>query len=150
MSDIEKVKNWLRDFPGADLLHSLQVDYTDSLPNGFGVFPSGLVEIRRVRDITGAVTVTNQYNFALYAVFEKAPGDDIGAQINADWIMDFQKWVQKQSVTGAAPTFGNVEQNRETMSAQNGALYQADAEGTAMYMIQLSATFKNFYEGGNK
>lgn len=146
MSDLDSLKEWLKTYPGADLTE-MRVDYTDHLPGQFGVFPSGLVEISRRRDILGNTTVQNQYNFALYIVFEKAAGDDAGAQINADWVMDFQRWVQEQSIMGLAPTFGNIAQSNEVMSAQNGALYETDtAEGLAMYMVQLSAIFQKYYE----
>ena len=146
MSDLDKLKEWLRTYPGADALTDWQVDYTNQLPGSFGVFPAGLVEISRRKNLWGEVTVQNQYNFALYLMLTKAPGDDVGAQINADWVMDFQHWVQAQSVTHKAPTFGNMETSRETMSAQNGALYDADEEGLAMYMISLQALFKMHYE----
>lgn len=149
MSDLERLKEWLNTYPGAEQLEQMRVDYTDALPGQFGVFPSGLMEISRRRDILGDTTVQNQYNFAIYIVFPKAPGDDVGALINADWVMDFQRWVQEQSVTGQAPTFGDVNQSRETISAQNGALFEADGEGLAMYMVQLSATFTNYYERSN-
>ena len=146
MTDLDKLKNWLRTYPGYEQLGEMKVDYTDQLPGCFGVFPAGLVEIGRRETIWGEVTVRNQLNFALYLVLPKAPGDDVGAQINADWVMDFQRWVQDQSVAHRAPTFGNADTSRETMSAQNGALYEADEEGLAMYMIALQATFRMHYE----
>ncbi len=145
MSDLEKLRAWLQTYPGADKLTDFQVDYTDQLPGSFGVFPAGLVEISRKENIWGDVTVRNQYNFALYLVLPKAPGDDVGAAVNADWVMDFQRWVQAQSVTHKAPTFGNVDTENETMSAQNGALYDADEEGLAMYMVSLQAVFQTEY-----
>ncbi len=140
MTALEKIRKFVRSYPGADIFRKFQVDYTDQVPFNGGIFPSGLVEVERRKDILGNVTVTNQYNFGLYYVFEKAPGDDIGAAENADWVMDFQEWVQKQSVIGAAPVFGDVP-NREKITAQNGVLYDADEEGTAMYMVQLSVQF---------
>ena len=143
-TDLDRLRSWLATYPNADVLQ-MRVDYTDKLPGEFGVFPSGLVEIRRTRDITGCVTVKCQYNFALSGVFEKSPGDDAGSISNAEWVIDFQLWVQEQSARGLAPKFGNSSQSNETISAQNGALYQADAEGLAMYMVQLSATFTNEY-----
>ena len=144
-SDLDRLKAWLLTFPGAAQLGQLQVDYTSSLPGCFGVFPAGLVEVGRTEDLIGNVTVENQYNFALYLVFEKAPGDDAGATVNADWVMEFQRWVQRESIAHSAPTFGDVDLRRETISAQNGALYSADAEGLGMYLIRLSATFRNYY-----
>ena len=68
------------------------------------------MEIRRTGgDILGNVEVENQYNFGLYYVFEKSPGDDVGATVNADWIMDFQEWVQEQSIRGTVPKFGDKQ-----------------------------------------
>lgn len=149
MTPLEKLKSWLATYPGYDILSAFRVDYTDQVPNNGGVFPSGLVEVERRSDITGNVTVTDQYNFGLYYVFEKAAGDDIGASINADWIMDFQQWVQEQSVTGQAPVFGDVP-SKERIMAQNGVLYEADGGGTATYMVQLSVQFIKKYEVKNK
>lgn len=146
MSDLEKIVAWIGNYPGYDILNHFGVDYTDRIPSNGGIFPSGLVEITRNRDILGNVTVSNQYNFGLYYVLEKAPGDDVGAQINADWLMDFQSWIQEQSVRGLAPSFGD-EPNAETVKAQNGVLYGSEAEGTATYMVQLSVSFtKHYYE----
>lgn len=149
MTALEKVKNWLATYPEFDILGDFQVDYTGQVPNVGSLAPSGLVEIERRSDIFGNVTVTNQYNFGLYYVFEKAPGDDTGAAVNADWIMDFQEWVQEQSVTRQAPVFGDVPGDERIM-AQNGVLYEADEEGTATYMVQLSIQFIKKYEVKNE
>ena len=149
MTALEKVKNWLATYPEFDILGSFQVDYTDQIPGYAGLFPSGLVEVERKADIVGNVTVTNQYNFGLRCVFEKAAGDDAGATINANWLMDFQEWIQEQSVTGQAPVFGD-EPALERIMAQNGALYETDEEGTATYMVQLSIQFIKKYEVKNE
>lgn len=140
MTALEKITGFIRAYPGADILRDFQVDYTDQIPANGGIFPSGLVEISRKADLLGNVTVTNQYNFGLYYVFEKAPGDGTGAAVNADWLMDFQEWVQKRSVLGEAPAFGDVPK-AERITAQNGVLYSAGDEGLATYMVQLSVQF---------
>lgn len=140
MSALEKMRSFVASYPGADILSEFRIDYTDQIPANGGIFPSGLVEISRRSDILGNVTVTNQYNFGLYCVMEKAPGDDIQATINADWIMDFQEWVQAQSIQGLAPVFGD-DARRERITAQNGVLYAAEDEGIATYMVQLSVQF---------
>ena len=145
MSDIERIRKWVETFSDHKKLDGFQVDYTDAIPNNGGIFPSGLVEISRTEDILGNVTVRNQYNFGLYYVFPKAPGDNEGAAINADWVMDFQKWVQEQSIRRLAPTFGD-EPETERIQAQNGVLYDAEEEGTATYMVQLSVNFTKIYE----
>ena len=146
MTDLEKLRAWLGTYPGYDILSAFRCDYTDQVPSSGAVFPAGLVEIARREDILGNVTVEAQYNWGLYYVFEKTPGDDAAATVNADWVMNFQQWVQEQSVRGLAPRFGNVDGERETMRAQNGALYTAEEEGTATYMVVLSAQFKKYYE----
>lgn len=148
MTALEKIREFVGSYPGSDIFSQFQVDYTDQVPFNGGIFPSGLVEVERRPDILGNVAVTNQYNFALYYVFEKAPGDDIGAAENADWVMDFQEWVQRQSVTGKAPVFGDVP-DKEKIIAQNGVMYSADEEGTAMYMVQLSVQFTKKYKEEN-
>lgn len=145
MSDLTKVKEWLKTFPEYDILSQFKVDYTDQIPSNGGIFPAGMVEISRTENILGDVTVQNQYNFGLYYVFAKSPGDDVGAQMNADWIMSFQRWVQEQSIRGLAPRFGNTDA-KESAKAENGVLYAAENEGIATYMVQLSFTFTNKYE----
>jgi hypothetical protein len=149
MSALQKMRDWIAAFPEFVILGSFSVDYTDRVPANGGIFPNGLVEIERRSDITGNVTVTNQYNFGLYCVFEKAPGDDAGATINADWIMAFQEWVQEQSATGQSPAFGDIPRE-ERITAQNGVLYDANEEGIATYMVQISVQFKKRYKGENK
>lgn len=148
MTALEKIRAFIEEYPGFDIFRQFYVDYTDKIPFNGGVFPSGLVEIERSKDILGNITVRNQYNFGLYYVFEKDPGDDTGAAENADWVMDFQEWVQTQSVMGLAPIFGDFP-NDEKITAQNGVLYGTDKEGTAMYMVQLSVQFIKFYEVKN-
>lgn len=143
MTDLEKIKLWLGTYPGYDILSQFRVDFTDQVPANGGIFPNGLVEIERKENLLGDITISNQYNFALYYVFPKA--DDTGAMINADWIMDFQRWVQRQSVMGLVPRFGNTP-DKEIAQAQNGVLYDAEEEGTAMYMVQLSIRFQTFYD----
>ena len=118
--------------------------YTDQIPNNGGAFPSGLVEVSRKTDLMGNITVIDQYNFGLYYVFSKAPGDSIGAEVNADWVMDFQEWVQAQSVRGMAPAFGDIP-GQERITAQNGVLYAAEDEGLATYMVQLSVRFAKYF-----
>ncbi len=146
MTPLEKVLEWLKTYPkAAELLAEYHVDYTDHIPGNAGLYPSGLVEISRKTDVLGNTEVTNQYNFALYHVFTKAPDDDVGAAVNADWVMDFQEWVQTESIRGNAPTFGD-DPYGEAMTAQNGALFDASEEGTAIYVVQLSAKFIKIYE----
>lgn len=144
MTALEKVRAWVSSYPYFDILGSFRVDYTDQVPANGGIFPNGLVEVERWEDLLGNVMVTNQYNFGIYCVLEKAPGDDTGAAINADWVMGFQEWVQEQGILGCAPKLGNTEE-KDVVQAQNGVLYDTE-EGVATYMVQLSVRFKKRYE----
>ena len=146
MTALDTMREFIALFPHADMLAGYQVDYTDKLPNNGGLFPSGLVEIARHKDILGETAwVENQYNFALYTVLVKSPDDDEGATVNAEWVMEFQEWVQEQSVRGLAPTFGD-EPRHEIMQAQNGTLVAADDEGTAVYVVQISVYFIKHFD----
>lgn len=145
MTALQKIREWITTFPQYSELREFSVDFTAAEPGNGGIMPGGVAELSRKRDIWGNVTVTNQYNFTLWFVFEKAQDDDEGAEKNAQFLMDFQNWVQQQSATGRAPTFGDAPRT-ESITAQNGALYGTDAEGTALYTVQLTAEFiKRFY-----
>lgn len=141
MTPLEKVREWIATYPGYDILSEFQCDYTSDIPGFGGIFPAGLLEVGRTDYIRGSFMVENQLNFGLYYVFQKDPGDDAGATVNADWVSDFQEWVQGSD----PPKFGD-----RTLSAlaQNGALYSADEEGTATYMIQLSINYEKFIKKG--
>lgn len=146
MSDaLEKMRGFVAAYPGADVLSQLSIDWTDSVPNAGGLFPSGLVEVRRRRFITGGCEVDCQCNFALYAKLEKSPGDDAAATVNASWLMGFQEWVQEQSARGLAPAFGD-RPSSERITAGNGELYSASDEGWALYAIRISVSFTKAYD----
>ena len=102
-SDLDRLREWLGTYPEYDLAANMLVDYLDSIPGSKSLRPGGLVEISRNEDILGNVTVSNQYNFGLYIAVAKSPGDGAGAAYNADWVLDFQRWVQQQSITHRAP-----------------------------------------------
>lgn len=148
MTALEKITGFIKSYPGADILRDFRVDYTDQIPANGGIFPSGLVEISRNTDLCGNVAVVNQYNFGLYYVFEKAPGDDACAVVNAGWLMDFQEWVQARSVLGEAPVFGD-DPRQEKITAQNGVLYSAEDEGLATYMVQVAVRFIKLFPTTN-
>lgn len=144
MSVIKTVKDWISTYPGYATLEDMQVDFFDPIPNNGSIAPSGMMEISRTEYIGGIVEVQNQYNFALYFVFYKPPDENEQAQTNADWVLDFQEWVQEQDIKKKVPTFG-----RQTISvlAQNGMLYAADGEGTGIYTVQLTINYKKEFTG---
>lgn len=140
MDALEKMRDFVASYPDADIFEKFSIDYTDNVPDNGGLFPTGLVEVSRTKDLLGNVTVRNQYNFALYTLFTKSPGDDMGATYNAEWVMGFQEWVQQQSALGLAPQFGDIAREEE-ITAENGQVHSADNEGTALYAVQISVRF---------
>ncbi len=144
MNALVRVRQWIRD-GFENVPEAFTIDFTSKIPNSLGLFPGGLVEIDRRENLLGNVTVTNQYNFALYCLLPFSSQLEEQAARNAGWVIDFQSWVQEQSVLRKAPTFGNYEPEKEVFKAQNGALYQPEKEGTALYVVLLSAEFKNRY-----
>lgn len=146
-SDLQRIIAWIGTYPGHNILKDFGVDFVDRVPDTGAIMPSGLMELARRENLLGDVTVHNRYNFAVYYVFPKAPHDSAGASFNADWVDDFQHWVQEQSVRRLAPVFGNTDTRSERITAQNGTLYSLPTEGTAMYLVQLAVEFKKLYEG---
>lgn len=146
-SDLDRMIAWIATYPDYDIFsNGFFVDYTDRMPANGGIFPSGLQEISRRENVIGDITVDNQYNFAVYCLLPKPPEDGETAQSNAEWVMAFQRWVQDQSLSHLAPTFGNIDADKETIKAQNGILYSQGDEGTALYMVQLAVRFKIYKE----
>ncbi len=144
MSDLEKMREWIKTFPGG-IPDNFQVDFTSEISQNAGLFPTGTMEVSRTRTVTGGVVVTNQHNFGLYTVFEKPEdADEISAK-NAEWVMAFQQWAQEQSARSLAPTFGNENMREERITAQNGMFYGSKEDGIGMYMVTITAQYQMKY-----
>lgn len=135
MTDLEKLRQWLLTFPKWE--DSLQVEYTEAEPGSAGLFPLGLEEISRREDVLGNVQVACRYRFSLYRRTTRQQ------EVNAQWLLEFQNWVQQQSTAGLTPQFGDVP-SQERMQAQKGALKERSQTG--MYVVTLTADFMKVYE----
>ena len=140
MTDLEKVRQWVRSYPKWEESGLLYIDYTDAVPGNSGLYPAGLEEVSRHEDILGTVTVKCRYRFHLYRV---AAGQEDGLS-NAQWLMDFQQWVQQQSAAGLTPTFGDVPE-QEWIKAEKGKLQEVSQAGTMTYVVTLTAEFIKLY-----
>ena len=138
MEILEKVRRWVQTFPKWE--EQLHIDYTGAVPGNAGLFPAGLEEIRRVEDVLGNVTVFCRCRFTLYRVTTGQTDNEN----NAQWLLAFQDWVQQQSASGLAPTFGD-EPNREQIRAEKGKLKNASQTGTGIYAVELTAEFVKKY-----
>lgn len=145
MTPVHKIQTWLNTFPGIDRIKDMRIDYYSPDPDNGSIDPSGVQLVSIKEDILGNKTVEQQYNFALYYVLAKEPGGDDSAKTNAEWLLQFQNWVNKQSLLGLAPTFG-ADPKSEQIKAQNGSLTQASMDGIGIYMVQLSVNFIEKYE----
>lgn len=145
MSELQKIREWLKTYPGTLPVQDLRVDYISTRHNDGSIEPSGLIEISRTTDILGNVTVENQINFELYFTLLKAPDEDVGATENADLLLDLQGWIQEQAIRHKAPIFGD-DPDLETIKAQNGALFLTNEEGIGIYTVQLSVNYIKNYE----
>ena len=145
MNPLDRIREWLNTYNGFDRIQDLRVDYYSQQPDNGSIDPSGVQVVSTTEDILGNKTVEMQYNFGVYFVLAKDPGDEETAVDNAAWVLDFQRWVNEQSILQQAPTFGDIPRT-ETIKAQNGAVTAADNEGVAIYMVQVSVNFTKIYE----
>lgn len=136
MKDLEKMQTWLQTYPGWE--DTLQVDFLEAVPGNAGLFPQGLEIRARQADVLGNQQVSCRYRFTLY---RQKPGQEDSAAA-AQWLLDFQAWVQQQSVAGLAPRFGDLPE-QELMQAQKGTLHQSGQ--TKVYTVTLIADFVRQY-----
>lgn len=137
MTDLQKLRQWLKTFPQWE--DTLLVENLEPEPGNAGVFPGGLEEVGRRMDVLGNLQVECRLLFSLYRRTPRPREDEKSAQ----WLLDFQNWVQQQSTAGLAPHFGDVP-SRERMQAQKGTLKERAQTGT--YVVTLIADFMKVYE----
>ena len=87
MEILEKLRQFLLGFPG---LEDLSADFTQDGPGNSGLFPGGLTEVERRKDLLGNTYVTYECLFTLYKRLE--PGQD-----SAQWLLDFQSWLAERT-----------------------------------------------------
>lgn len=140
MTDLEKLKTWLATYPGWEADKPFFVDYAIPKPGCVGLFPQGLEQLSLRRDITGGQEAACRYRFYLYRALalEENQGE------NAQWMLDFQNWVEAQSARGLAPHFGDVPQE-ERLRAEGGSLQKTGKLGLGLYALTLTAEFTRIY-----
>ena len=87
MEILEKLRQFLLGFPG---LEDLSADFTQDGPGNSGLFPGGVTEVDRRKDLLGNTYVTYECLFTLYKRLE--PGQD-----SAQWLLDFQSWLAERT-----------------------------------------------------
>ncbi len=141
MTDLEKLRQWLRAYPGWETGAALHTDHIDGLPGSYGLYPVGLEVLSRKEDLMGNVTARCRYT---YNLLRCTAGQQDSPQ-EAEWLMAFQAWVLSQSAAGLAPRFGDVPAE-EKLRAEKGKRKEASQAGTGTYTVNLVAEFTKMYE----
>lgn len=143
MTEIQKMREWLLTYPGMPQDDKFQIDYYSNDPSNASLTPNGLIEVGRNEYNDGMLAVTNQLNFNLEIIMSKPPDHSEDSASNAEWLLNLQKWVQRQSVLRKAPTFGNIDQHDEVIRAQNGSVLESvDEGGVFLYLVTISVQYR--------
>ena len=139
MNIIELVKSVLQDFP--KIGQFIHVDYSDSTPEDFGLYPTGDALIKE--DILG--NQTRQHSFILYAVFQSF--NDYDRLINSGTLLELQMWLEKQANNQEISiTVDNKIYTGELtkLTCANGMLYNIPDGNTndgVQYQLQITAQY---------
>jgi len=137
MENVEKLRSWLMTYPKW-MDGTFYTDYLDGVPGSAGLYPKGVETLSRQEDLMGNVTVQNRSRFVLRLV-RKSQGD------NAQWLLDLQNWVQRQSESGLAPRFGD-DPLFEQLRAEKGCLHSLSQSGVATYEVTLTAQYRRMID----
>lgn len=141
MTELMRMRQWLLTYPRWDAGGLLFIDYTDGVPGGSGLFPTGYQELGRRTDVLGNRRIDGALHFALYRIV-RTPEDQ---EANAQWLMEFQQWVRKESAEGRAPHFGDDPAREQLRAEQGRYLRRADAQ-SGIYAVEITAEFTKYYE----
>ena len=141
MQELEKMRQWLKTYPGWQEGWKLSADNTEGSSGSCGLFPQGMEVTARYEDVMGNITLRCRYGFYL----EMMVSCDEKQEKTAQEVMDLQNWVQLQSIRRMTPAFGDVPEE-ETMKAEKGRLSRIRRPGIAGYQICLTAEFTKYYE----
>lgn len=134
---LEKLKVWLSTYPNWE--DALQVDFAEGRPAFAGLLPKSLEQTSRQVDVLGNSLVEYRYYVTLYwqMTGQKNDGE------SACRLLDFQNWVQEQSIQGLAPHFGDVPAMERIRTEKGGFTLGAQI---ATYTVTLMVDFAKVYE----
>lgn len=125
-TDLEKLKAWLATYP----------DWEACPPD---VLPKALEEVSRQADLLGNALVGYRYTISLF--WQKTGQGDTG--MDAQGLLDFQRWVSAQCSAGLAPQFGDVPAFERLRLEKSGLTPGAQA---VTYTVTLLADFLKVHE----
>lgn len=136
MNELEKIQQWLQQFPGWE--GALTLEYTEGKPGSAGLFYKGSKEISRQVDLKGDVIACQRMHFEIRCVVADREG--------SCWLRDLENWVHQQSTQGFVPQLGCYPFGQR-VCANGGKLVQVTREGAAVYSLELWAEFMTYMEG---
>jgi hypothetical protein len=102
-------------------------------------------EVTTRRDVLGDVEAAYRVNFVLYV--RRYANDNQFREKAAEFLSHFVHWINEERIFGTAPTFGDVDTDKEIIKASGGMKWQAvDEQGTVVdYMWQVQLNYKLLY-----
>lgn len=96
------------------------------------------------RDVIGNVSMTKQANLVLY--IRRFSKDDFSRLDIANFLPNFEAWVEHENIFGKPPRFGIADYN-ERIWADNGMFWQVTENADVTdYMIQMHINYQLLYE----
>lgn len=126
---MEELRNWVASYPGFAGM-PITLDALPGRPGCMGLFCRGEEVLDRQADILGGLRCRKRLTLVLALHWAKDPESDC---LTSQLLLDFGRWAGASQ----APVLG-LEQ---TVSAQQGQLKQADAQGLGRYEIRIIFEF---------
>ena len=119
---------------------------TNNLPEGSAIDYVGSVQLSDTKDINNRGYSRRQANFNLWLL--RKTGHDFYRREIADFIWNFEQWVEHCQFNGLTPKISLDENDKyeEIMFADNGVFFSQWEDGdSSLYMIQLHIIYNNRY-----
>lgn len=144
MSKIQKIREFIAGCPFMDkFTNDVHIDWTSENIGDYGLIPTGESVIETQRDVLENKVIYKRYDVSLCAMHFTV-NDIIRIESNG-FLEEFIQWIEQQSNTGSAPTFGDNPAD-EYMTAANGMLYQLSSDGTTgRYEIKIQCFYEKNY-----
>jgi len=109
---------------------------------GNGLAYTGTPRPQRRFNAVGEVRIEKQANFIFY--IQRTWIDEINQKEMADFVAQFEEWVEREDIFGRTPKFSTDIDFNEQMWADNGMLIEIDDKVQpfkALYMVQIHVNY---------
>ena len=118
-----------------------------NINEGSAIDYAGGSQISNAKDLIRSRYSTKQANFNIW--FSKRSGHNFYREENANFLWNFEQWIEHCQAYGLTPKLSNDENGKyqETMVANNGMFFSNwEKTDTSLYMIQLNIIYYTSYE----